>query len=207
MKNILVFLSVIVLSSCSSTQSIQEVKDIQQEVKIQSNTGVTNYVNGIIKIHFDEVDKNKDSFLSINEYPDNKQFDEIDTDKDKKISGEEYQKYCDGHYISKEGIRTSIVTSLKYFNVTDNVFTKTNTGTYTGFMTKEQFLKYAKSSFLTKEEFSIFYVADKNNDGKLSFTEFEDCVYAISKGNLEASHNIVPAPPQISPEPIPSTSK
>lgn len=195
MKKLLVLLAIAMLPACNSRQATQELVELpqQQEVKAQSNQGANTYIEKYMRTMFDSLDRNKDGAITIDELPttdDNNhtQFSSLDKNKDGKLSLDEFRKsFKAQESMNKDKIRESLAGTANTVSGMDIFKYSTLKRTYDGFMTKEQFVKV--SPYLTSEPLGVFYIADKNNDGKLNFSEFEDCVFGLMKGKLDNMNN------------------
>ncbi|MFN8672026.1 MAG: EF-hand domain-containing protein [Candidatus Sericytochromatia bacterium] len=199
-------LAITVFPACNSKQGIQDIQEdtIQQEVKIQSNSGANSYIEKYLNYLFDSTDKNKDGFLSRTELPNDSNFTLMDKNKDGKISIDEFKKGAKDSGVKKEAFRDNLVIfvhqalNLEVFKYSDLK------KTYEGNVTKEQFIKIM-SKIVPDYPYgfrTIFYVGDKNNDDKLNFSEFEDAMFGFSKALIDISNSVTPTPP--SPTPIQS---
>lgn len=212
MKKYLTFalLAICILPACNSKQGMQDVQEntIQQEVNAQSNSGANSYIEKYLNYLFDSTDKNKDGFLSRTELPNDSYFTLMDKNKDGKISKDEFKKGAKEGGIKKEAFRDSLVRVVHQVLSLEVFKYSAIKKTYEGVVTKEQFIKITSNLIpnYNKEFTSIFYVGDKNNDGKLNFSEFEDAMFGLSKSMIDISNSVTPTPPTPSTYPDPVQS-
>ncbi|MFN8670925.1 MAG: EF-hand domain-containing protein [Candidatus Sericytochromatia bacterium] len=189
MKKIIItaLLALSVFPACNSKPAIQDISETQQNVNIQSNQGANSYVEKYIKFTFDYSDKNKDGAISLDEIANETYFNSIDKNKDGKILINEFEKAAKEGSVNKEFFRNSLVNiANKTLNLEVFKYSEQKK-TYEGSITKEQFIFYVNNimSNYTKEPLSIFYISDKNNDGKINFSEFEDAMFGLAKSFLD----------------------
>ena len=191
------------------------------KVTAQSTAGLNKFYDFMVKYTFNCKDQNKDSYLSFDEfksysmfdgnmfdvntpqpvqispsggyYPNNsqdilKRFEKMDKNNDAKLSFSEVKGSKD-FITSKNEIQATAKTSFKYMD--KNLDNKISNSEFLG-------LNGSYAGYLTN---AIFALADKNNDGFLSFSEFEDLGYTVMQSNLAN-----PVPPSYPPTPYPIVS-
>ncbi|MEK7433095.1 MAG: hypothetical protein AABZ74_08190 [Cyanobacteriota bacterium] len=212
MKKILIAsLSMIFLVSCNQVAKNDiNLESNIVETKIQSNVGAKAYWNTIMKKQFEYDDKNKNGFITLDEYKFNPNypdiqaedlFKKIDKNKDSKISLNEYQEF-DLFGVGKDIFRKMFLTPVK------NIFTCNEKFVCTGSInSKTEFMNLFYINTNTPKEYietfnTYFYMGDKNKDGKITFSELED-IYSAIGVSLYNPYNAPPAPPQPSVTPYP----
>lgn len=260
---VLTTLAVLVGCNSNNSSDVQPIQSQKDTTQIKSVQGATYAYKFMVKQGFSYMDKNKDNYISLEEYkaahpaaptvnPDPAQpsvadkartiedlvpskddpapapsvapvdpaptptatpkpvipltpeqlFKKIDKNKDGKLSLTESQN-------SKYFIGMSISDMRKY--IAQYYFKgafKYSLGRYTGTITKEQFMNLSGGASIPTEYAQIlnnsFYVADRNFDGKLNFSEAEDMLYSM----MRATYNPVnpPVQPSAYPDPVVSSS-
>lgn len=203
-----------------------------QTIEAQSRVGLNDTYSYLLKYQFELLDINGDKFISIDEFapsydipnsistlvpnhpvtkkqsffnkianlfkkkPDQKilndvyaRFAAVDKNKDLKVSLQEAQKqpiYFLGK--TKDNLRDN---SNFSFTLTDTNKDKK--------ISKEEFISFAS---VNSQLLALFYSSDKNKNGTLSFSEYEDMLYAVLK--FYASNPVPNEPPQQAPAPDPA---
>lgn len=213
MKKILIAsLSMIFLVSCNQVAKNDiNLESNIVETKIQSNAGIKDLWKSSLKGDFESKDKNKDGFITldefkphwhfINETPED-MFKRIDKNKDSKLSLDEIQSidwYGNG---GKDYFRKMLL----YFS--PNIFTCNEKFVCTGSLnSKTEFMNVFHVNTNTPKEYisamnTYFYMGDKNKDGKITFSELEDIYSAIGVSSFNPY--IAPvAPPPVQPSVTP----
>ncbi len=164
-----------------------------QNVTTQSLEGLKDYYKFLIKKTFEKLDANKDGFISKTEFgvanaDQAKLFDQVDLDKDGKISVKELRDKRN-FLRAEKNLRTLVKKSF------DGVDTDKNR-----LISKPEFFTYMQVP-VTKPPLSaviVFNVSDKNLDGNMTFSEYEDYIYE----GLKASADTPSAPQPANPAPV-----
>lgn len=194
-------ISTLIIGCGNQSQPTQSTESVQpQQAKIQSNTGLNNLMRGVTDLLFNMLDKDKDNYLTLQEYmgsTSNQEtfktaFKKLDKDNDGKISLDDIKVSAKtfiapfGDVINKERTRDY----AKYmFSVAD-----TNKDSMTDEKEFTTFIRNNFSYFLDPNSYQgvgltsyMFQATDKNNDKKLTFSEFEDFYYDFTLGMFQAS--------------------
>ena len=203
-KNKLALVTVLagaVLSGCGTSPTMQTFSPMNQisqgqpssQVQAQSLSGTNSFYKFAVQANFTMKDSNKDGFLSLDEFKkfspleifdvvpnasdSAKKFEKMDSNKDKKLS---FAEVKDSKYFlaSKDDIKAWAKEGCR---ITD--------GNQDKYVSRDEFLKKFPSNTLSQ-----FISSDKNKDGKLNYSEYEDCLYAYFESSVTEAMN-VPAPP------------
>ena len=124
-------------------------------------------------------------------------FEKMDKNKDGKLSFDEANSSKE-FVMTKAEVRVEVKKQVAYVDIN-----KDNS------ISKDEFTKFAGSYV----NMSSFIAADKNKDNKLTFSEFEDLLYAVFQGMNDPSsqptaYPVYPVtpPPTYYPQPIPTSS-
>jgi Ca2+-binding EF-hand superfamily protein len=173
-----------------------------QNVTTQSLEGLKDYYKFFIKKTFDKLDSNKDGFINKSEFgatsdpTQAKVFTQLDLDKDGKISLKELRDKRN-FLLAERNLRSMV---NKSFNGVDTDKNK--------LISKPEFFTYMQVP-VTNPPLSaviVFNVSDKNLDGNLTFSEYEDYIYEGLKASdsTPGSQPANPVPPSSAPVQPPS---
>lgn len=193
------------LIGCSNqVESIQPIQQNQQ-VSAQSNLGLNNIAKNIVEIVFLVLDKDKDGFLTLNEYTsspnsnseENKMiFKKLDKDNDGKISLEDAKSssklFLPKMVFSKESMREQAKNEFNRHDTNkDGVINESEFDSAIKMFSYFLFNNSDSDNYKNiKETFMntfLFESSDKNNDNKISFSEYEDFYYNMMFGMMKAS--------------------
>lgn len=198
--------------------TIEQPSQSSQQVSAQSTVGVNNFIKSFSEMFFKSLDRDKDGFLTFEEYSiynpgdiSKAAFKKLDKDNDGKISVEDVKASPKVFFSvlpslqSKEQVRTYV---QGRFNAYDN--NKDAAIVEDEFMTNalKEFSFFLNSgSSMTQVAMTsyMFEASDKNRDRKLTFSEFEDFYYNITKGIMKActlGTSSATTPVTVTPEPI-----
>ena len=185
MRKILILFAISILASCNSMQTSQDLLPLQQEVKIQSDTGVIKGLTEFFKRTFKSYDSNNDGYISEFEYKTQLSggitvnsgakpygFSELDLNKDHKISKVEFVKTLVNTQTTKD-FRNNIKKVIQTADSNSD-----------GLLNKKEFLNtigiFAGSGISVLA--SDFEKSDLNKDGVLDQSEFEDFFVSVCIG-------------------------
>ncbi|MFN8577520.1 MAG: EF-hand domain-containing protein [Candidatus Sericytochromatia bacterium] len=193
------------LIGCSNqVESIQPIQQNQQ-VSAQSNLGLNNIAKNIVEIVFLVLDKDKDGFLTLNEYTsspnsnseENKMiFKKLDKNNDGKISLEDAKSssklFLPKMVFSKESMREQAKNEFNRHDTNkDGVINESEFDSAIKMFSYFLFNNSDSDNYKNiKETFMntfLFESSDKNNDNKISFSEYEDFYYNMMFGMMKAS--------------------
>lgn len=188
-KFLLSALSLLPLVACNQGGNIDAINidSNANQTKIQSNTGLNNYWQEIVKADFNGQDTNRDGSVTLDEFRIHWNYDgetpkdvfnRIDKNKDGELSLSEAKAF-NWFGQDKNISRAFLLQTFKDAFKCDEKFTCTGSLSKNNFMNSLHFKTDTDPKFVDLYNFA-FYAGDKNKDNKLNFSELEDIGYAMA---------------------------
>jgi Ca2+-binding EF-hand superfamily protein len=185
------------LSGCGNDQSItMPVENFvpQQSVTVQSNQGLKSFTDYLVKDTFNISDENNDGFLTLqellpNEYGQDtaKTFARLDKNRDSRLSFSEV----------KQNPKEFLGRNAADFRKTAKENFVLHDKDKNNLISRDEFINYSPdlTGELKTKQIALFLTGDKNRNGTLTFSEYEDLSYNLTQAwysNLSPMPNPVP---------------